>query len=379
MARDSSSVLADLWNRISGFALTVGGLALVLALGYVVYGLFGAADTLFGALQPGGAGRAAHQQVMRNMQLVGMVLTYGSIALALGVIARYWMFPEAGVGLVTAGLAFFFGLPFLVHSAAGAYPDTSRAPVENLLVGQFTLMGALFLGVGGLQLVVHTAQILLSRGGKRPGLSTDVSQGAFTEKKVEKRDQFLGPCWTLPFCRDSNKRVCPVLNRKKPCWVDGRGCYCDQNIVLMLSGDRGTRAPGRSVSGFVPAQALAGTQRQKSRAEKRTQCLGCPIYLHRQSQKYRLFAPSAIAAVLALILLNKQWVDEIWPETILAVGRAARSFALSSGTETGAVPGWALELSTNSGLEWMVLLIAGFMLVGYLLHGVEWALYKLGV
>lgn len=380
MQSASSGPLGDLWNRITGLALTAGAALLVLAVGYVAYGLFVAHDALFGALQQGGAGPAAYNQALHNMKLAGMALTVGAVCLAVGVLARYWMFPEAGVGLVTAGLAFFFGMPFLVRSAAQPYESARGADaMVELLVGQFTLVGAVLLGVGGIQLLVHTALVLLNRAGRRPRVSTDISQGAFTEKqKMERRDQFLGPCWTLPFCRDSAKRVCPVLNRKRPCWVDGRGCYCDQNIVLMLSGDRGGRVPGRGSQSFVPMQSLS-SQRQKTRAEKRTQCLGCPIYLHRQNQKYKAYAPSVIAAVLAVILVNKPWLDEAYPETILSVGRALRGFSLGGGADAPAIPTWATDLANQNGVEWMLLLIAAFLMVGYLLHGVEWALYKLGI
>jgi hypothetical protein len=247
--------------------------------------------------------------------------------------------------------------------------------VEDLLANQFTLIGLVFGAAGALQVLIQGVIAFVNRGARRPSLQTDISQGAFTNKKLEKQDKFLGPCWTLPFCRDSAKRVCPVLTRKRACWRDGRGCYCDQNIVLMLSGDRG-RTATRSAQGFVSMQSLTQT-RPKTAAEKRAQCLGCPIYLHRQNQKYRVFAPTCMLVVLGFIVLNKVWLDEAYPNAIRGAGRALRGF--SFGGSTADVPEWAQNLAGMQSVEWLLLFVVGLLIVSYLIHAVEWAVYKLGI
>ncbi len=169
-----------------------------------------------------------------------------------------------------------------------------------------------------------------------------------------------------------------MLHSRKPCWREGRGCYCDQNIVLMLSGERGPRVPGRSAQGFVSAHSII-SNKPKTPAEKRAQCLGCPIYLHRQGQKYRLFAPTVVVAVLATILVNKLWIDEIYPRAIQGLGRALRGFSFGTPSAAAAeVPQWAQDLSMQVGVQWLIDNVACLLAIGYLIHLVEWGLYKMG-
>jgi hypothetical protein len=358
------------------YVLVLAGAALALAVGYVCYGIFFASDSLFGAAR--GTPMAANfPQVYHNLQLACTVATIAGALVIVATLGRYWMSLETGVVLLLLGAVFAFGVPFLVDGSAANYPPQLRQQAQGLLDGQFVLIGIAFGALGALQLLIQGAIAFVNRAQRRPSIATDVSQGAFSGKKLEKQDKMLGPCWTLPFCRDSAKRVCPVLNRKRACWRDGRGCYCDQNIVLMLSGDRG-RTATRSAQGFVSMQSLTQT-RPKTAAEKRNQCLGCPIYLHRQNQKYRVFAPTSILVVIGFILLNKVWIDEAYPNAILAAGRALRGFSFSGGGAAKDVPEWAQNLAGMQGVEWILLFVLGLLVISYLIHVIEWALYKLGI
>jgi hypothetical protein len=376
MAREGGSPLGALWDAVMAYLLVLAGAAMALAVGYVAYGIFFASDSLFAPAR-GTPGAANFPQVYHNLQLACTVATIAGALVIAAALGRYWMFLETGVSLLLLGAAFAFGVPFLVHNSAGTYPPALRQQSENLLVNQFTLIGIVFGAVGAVQLLIQGVIAFISRAQRRPSIATDISQGAFTGKKLEKQDKFLGPCWTLPFCRDSAKRVCPVLNRNRACWRDGRGCYCDQNIVLMLSGDRG-RTATRSAQGFVSMQSLTQT-RPKTGAEKRAQCLGCPIYLHRQHQKYRVFAPTSIVVVLGLILLNKVWLDETYPNAVLGAGRALRGFSFSGGNQAAGVPEWAQNLAQMQSVEWILLFVIGLLVVSYMIHILEWALYKMGI
>jgi hypothetical protein len=377
MRRDGSSAVTDLKDAILSWVLLLSGIALVLAVGYILYGVFFASDSLFGAGLRSSQAAGNLPQVVHNLQLACTAVTIAGIVVLLAAMARYWMHAETGVFLLLIGGAFFFGVPYLVASSAESYRGLAKNQVVALLSSEFILIGAVFLGIAGIQVLIHSIIFIAGRAARKPGVTTDISQGAFTGKKMEKQDKFMGPCWTLPFCRDSAKRVCPVLHRGRPCWRDGHGCYCDQNIVMMLSGDRG-RAAARSAQGFVSMQSLSVT-RQKTAAEKRAQCLGCPIYLHRQNQKYRLFAPTCLVVVAGSILMNKVWIDEKYPEAVRGIGRALRGFSFSAGPNAPDVPAWAVNLSNMALVEWLLLFTVGLLVVGYLIHGVEWALYKLGI
>lgn len=368
-------------DAILSWVILACGVVLVVGIGYVCYGIFLAPDELFGAgLKETGVTGHQSQAILRNLGLACRAVRYASILGAAAVIARYWMFFEAGLALGGIGAGLFFGIPFLVQSAAADYPPKAKAAAEALLTGEFAVAGAVLLGVGATQLLVHSIMLFVSRAKRRPGVSTDISQGAFKEKKFERQDTFLGNCWQLPFCRDSVKRVCPVLHSRKPCWREGRGCYCDQGIVMMLSGDRGPRTPGRSAQGFVSMESLTAA-RPKTVAEKRAQCLGCPIYLHRQSQKYRLFAPTAVAAVIALVLLNIGRIDQVYPAMVRNAGLFLSRFSFTTPGAGGGqqVPEWAADLARQTSVEWLIVIVGGVLLVSYLIHGLEWALYKAGL
>src|SRR5947207_7216277 len=100
-ANSSSGPLGDLGDTIMSWLLLLGGAAAALALGYIAYGLFFAAEAVFGGA---GAQVANSQQILANLQLACTVLNLAGIALIVAALGRYWGFLETGAILLLVGL-----------------------------------------------------------------------------------------------------------------------------------------------------------------------------------------------------------------------------------------------------------------------------------
>jgi len=368
----------NLIDLVGNWGIYLGGLGIVVAAGWLLYGMLFTTTTFFGldptTQQP--LAPAARAVLLARMETMLRVLAIGAVTLAAGALVRYWACYETGIFLALLGAVLFFGTPFVLTATGSSVPEPVRRLTELMVLYYTRTAGMLLLVLAGLHLLLHSIWAFASRAQRRPTPHTDVSGGKLGGRPTEWRDRFLGPCWDLPYCRDQRYHICPVRHSKQPCWRRGRGCYCDSEIVLILSGERPWERR-RTAAGFVDPQSVVGTLPVDGET-KREQCLGCPIYLHHQEQKYRLAAPAAVLAVIGGIALFREQIHRLYPELMLGLGRVLGSFAHDPTADVG-VPRWAIEMAESSGFEWILIVIAGLLLVSYLLHAVEWALYRWGI
>ena len=359
--------------------LRVAAVLLVLITGYYIYGIVFKSNELFRAVTDTGQAFSAadFQRQLGNMELLTKILLFTSIMGILAAIARYYAVPETGVALLVIGFAMFFGMPFLIDNMGG--PEGGLKPAllklgdpRLYLKSRYTLTGALFLATGAIYLLAHALRFVTGLSRRRPRANAEAAKTAQQVRK--KQDVFLGPCWRLPFCRDTEKELCPVRKAKSPCWRSGRGCYCDQGIIMQLSG--GAQYGG--ATGYLSRSAPAAVARPKTRAEKREQCMQCPVYLHHQAQKYKLLAPASLLALVAFFGIYWNQLTTSWyPGAVGALGRAAGGF--NFGPSSNGVPGWANDMAHNPTMMWMLLAVIVVLALSYILHGVEWVLYRLGI
>ncbi|MBI3911838.1 MAG: hypothetical protein HY320_13025, partial [Armatimonadetes bacterium] len=282
-----------------------------------------------------------------------------------------------GIALAILGAGLFFGAPNLFQSSSAAIPEQVRNRALALILYHTHILSVAILAAAGLHLLVHAVLVFRDARQRRPLRRTDIAPGAFAGRPaLEKRDRFFGPCWNLPFCRDTVKRRCPILHSRQPCWRKGRGCYCDNEIVITLSGERlaGSRP---TAAGFIKPQEIQPRKVLDART-KRQQCLGCPIYLYHQDHKYRVLAPLVVLGVIAFVAYNKARLDALYPEVVRGLGRALSGLSYSPANRTG-VPAWAEDLAQTTGVEWLLLVVGTVLLIAYLVHAVEWILYKWGI
>ncbi len=360
------------------WGLRIAAVVLVAITGYYIYATLAQGDALYRGLAEGKAmGVADYQRHIGNMQILTRIMLLASIVLTVCAIGRFYGNAETGVVLALVGVGLFYGMPFIISSMGGPQAGLPRnlariGNARDFLPGQFAMAGLVMLTGGVLQLLGKAIQFGITARDRRPQANADAAKTANQVRK--KQDQFLGPCWNLPFCRDTEKKLCPIRQSKKPCWRTGRGCYCDQNIILTLSGGSVYNA-SRGSAGYLSRSATVA--RPKSLSEKREQCLQCPVYLHHQSQKYRVLAPGVMIGIVAAVAVYWGTISQLFPNAVLSFGRAVSGF--SFGTKAGEVPAWAADMAQTPALMWMVLGVLIMLLLAYSLQAVEWCLYRLGI
>jgi hypothetical protein len=368
----------EMFEGVLDWGLRIAALGLILITGYYVVATLMYGNQLFAAVGPDSRSMsvADFQRHLGNMELLTKLLLLASVLGIVCALGRFYQYPETGMVLLLLGALLFFGMPFLVDNMGGsAQLHRSLARLGDpraFLKGRYVLAGAAFAGAGALQLIAHGFLFVVSGRKRRPRPNEEAAKTAQQVKKPN--DKFLGACWELPFCRDTDKKLCPIRREKKSCWRTGRGCYCDQNVILTLSGGN-QYAASRGASGYLSYTATVA--RPKSLREKREQCLQCPVYLHRQSQKYKLLAPVSLIAAVGLVAYYWETVKNLYPDGMRAVGRALSNF--SFGGTVGGVPTWANDLAINQGIMWLLIIVGVVLLLAYLLQGLEWLLYRLGV
>jgi len=372
----------DALYGVMNAGLILGAIALVLITAYYIYGTVAQGDVLFRAQGPNGQPMSVqdYQRHIANMEMLTKGLLLASVVFVVCAVGRFYPYPETGLALIAVGGLFFFGTPYLMDNYGGQARKLPKSLAKlgapdpkSFLKAQFGLAGLGMAGTGGLVLLMHAVALVATAGKRRPRANPEAAQTANQVRKAN--DTFLGPCWTLPFCRDTEKKLCPIRQSKKPCWRKGRGCYCDQNVILTLSGGN-QYAASRGSSGYLSA-AASTMSKPKSLSEKRAQCLQCPVYLHHQGQKYKLLAPGSLILCIGALVYYWGQVMTFYPEGIHMLGRSLTTF--SFGGQVGTVPSWANDLASNQTIMWMLIIVAVMLVVSYLLHGVEWALYKLGI
>lgn len=381
MSERSGSIPAlDLLEVPFNWCLRIAAVVLVLITGYYVYGIVAQSSVLFQGMGADGRALAATDlaRTKTNMESLTQFLVLASLVLTISVLGRYYNYAEAGLALAVVGAALFFGIPLLIQNspgAAGKLPAMMRSmhfDPRLLLASKFGLAGLIAGGAGGVHLLIHGILFAIQSRDRRPKPNAEAAKTAASVRKSN--DKFLGPCWSLPFCRDTEKKLCPIRQSKSPCWRSGRGCYCDQNIILTLSGGS-QYAASRGSAGYLSRSATVA--RPKSMTEKREQCLACPVYLHHQQQKYRVMAPLSIIVSIVAIVYYWGVLSAGYPAAMLFLGRSLAG--LSFGTSTNGVPAWADELSKTTGMMYMLVGVSAMVAVAYFLQAVEWALYKLGI
>jgi hypothetical protein len=381
MRRQSSGALSALefLQGVMDWGLRLAGLVLIVVTGYYIYATVAHGAQLFQGMGANNQPMSPQdfQRHIANLEFLTKILLLASVVTVICAIGRYYPYPETGLALLFVGLLLFFAMPFLIDNVGSTGGDLPRAlrrfgDPRAYLKSRYGLAGSAFMGAGLVLLMFHAVMLVSRARERRPQPNAESARTAAQVRKAN--DQFLGPCWKLPFCRDTDKKLCPVRHSKQPCWRKGRGCYCDQNIILTLSGGS-QYAASRGAAGYLSRTATVA--RAKSFREKREQCLACPVYLHHQHQKYRLLAPLTLIGVIGAAALYWEPVSQAYPEAMLALGRALSGF--SFGSSTGGVPAWANDLARNAGIMWLIIAVVVLLLLAYLLQGVEWVLYRLGI
>ncbi len=351
------------WAQVvPGYASTIlkfSLLAMLLAIGYLLYGIFG-----------GYLSQPASERVVANIRLMGQVLIIsGSLsALCLIIITFAEIVFAVAAGIV--GLAMLWGTPFLI--ANNLRDPTSEVAGEIHLWA--TATGKAIIFIVSLRLL-YEIYLQLTRGSERRRRiqKEEVETAAPQAKKTETIWPWT-PCWQMPFCHTAIRDLCPAYKAHRTCWRYGSGCNCDPNLVeaVVRSGagaggarDAGTR---RVQEAYIRSDLEADTVRPQ---QKRTiPCSKCAIYNEHQRAKYRVINPIAIISTIVALIVLYPPLMTLYRGFVAASATLASRLTFSNEIDPRT---WFEYLDTPT-IRVFFVIILGLLILSYVLRAVEWAI-----
>jgi hypothetical protein len=185
-------------------------------------------------------------------------------------------------------------------------------------------------------------------------------------------------CWELHYCRGSLRDNCPRFLSGVSCWKKGSGCYCDQGLATRLLDELGAKARAEYAeeleSGRSRAQRARPTSRKSLKKQgKKAPCGECPIYLDHQKHKYRALSwlsyPLAAGIVgfsAEHIRLGYEWVEATLGSLLAKLQVLPHSISYRPYHEAS----WFSA-------EGAAVLLVGVLLLGVILHIMEFAVFRL--
>jgi len=347
---------------LAGYAGTVlkfSILAMLLATGYLLYGIFG-----------GYLNQPPTARVLANMRLVGQVLADSSSLSAVCLIIITFAEVAWSVIVGIVGLGFLLGTPFLISN--NLRNPSSEVAVQINFWG--TAAGKAIIVIVGLRLLYEIYLQLTQGTQRRREAPPEGIPTATTEKKKLKAILPWTPCWEMPYCHEAIKEMCPAYKARKTCWRYGSGCNCDPHLIdsLLRAGGLGGGARDaqtrRTQEAYVRSDLEADVVRP---GQKRTiPCSKCPIYNDHQRAKYKFVNPIAIIGTIVAIIAGYQPLMSLYHGFIGAFARLASRFTLGHQIDPSK---WFEYLDTPTVRAFFVIIL-GLLILSYVLRAVEWAI-----
>lgn len=279
-------VLSEIGLTYSELAFRWGTIVFVVALLYLVYGLYTLYNTGFGGLSAEDAAR-----FVRNFNLGVAAFKWSGAALIAACVIRYYNEQGTGQLLTLLGAAAYWGTPL----AIGFILPRTGPEISHSIVSGLQWLGKLCL-VPGISLLLYELVLGIKEAweGRRRVKAVKIPK----EDALDRKGEALGPalvCWNTCFCQPYVRDLCPRYVEKTPCWRRKEGCFCEDKIVF-----RALELKSDKSDFFRKMRHLLGTPADKgillTPALKRARCRKCPIYAEHQRMKYRLVVPLAFPA-----------------------------------------------------------------------------------
>jgi hypothetical protein len=364
------------FDDTAGGLFTLSALIFIAGLAYLLFGTWGGSFTV-----PNWNHSLHHDDRLRiigNISLCGEVMWGALVVATLAFLFLYYHEDFAGYSLLVLALILNVGLPYAtayIFSAREFAPSDATNTISAVLSSQAWLVG-----VPGLTLTVFNIGKSLIEGLSAARSRRSLLKfGQAAVKDIKPRNQFLGACWNLPYCKDGVRSKCPIFIQKRgPCWQNKRGCMCDQTILLIAQAPNWKQSVNSTVGkleGKTGALSMPELppQPQLSKEAKNERCRQCVIYNLHQEQKYKLVVGLVFAVVVAFIVVfNAQMLDftgRIFMEANDLIGH------LSITSDTS-------PLFPNGAPEFVVWLMLGsvmLVVISKLLQLVEYCCFKLKI
>lgn len=326
------------------------------ALIYVIYGFVSGFVSHYASFPP-----LAQQIILHKFHLALKVLAVGFCLLLTALVLRYLLSFEFAFLLLLSGLFLYFLVP-LIFGAFYPGQGFTNLPLARVLYTT-RLMGEISIVLAGLLFILGIGSLLHKRLAVRVFVREKETPPP-AHPSIPFLHRLLKPCWTTPYCRDFLIEFCPAYTKKTTCWKAGGGCLCDEAIVNRLLAQTSVRKPEKISS-------LKGTSQLMQRHE--LDCSKCPIYAEHQRQKYQLIAPFIPITIIAIFWFARAGIHNYYMSVAKFFDNLFSNLAYLPTTS-----GKVLSTLATPWLETTILVILALLLVGLLLHLLDYLVYSLG-
>jgi hypothetical protein len=347
-------------------------LAFVIALAYILYGIFSGA---LASMEP-----AQMQRVAANLVLMGQVMAAAGLLATVCIVMTTLeeMTFTMVAGIVGAGL--MFGMPILVASQLQNAASTPAGVINEWSRNA----GMAILFIVGLRVLYAVVDQIANAGARAQAKTEDDTTTVVTKSKEKKRRSLFrlwDPCWDMPYCHPAVREICPAYKAHKSCWRFGYGCNCDPTLIetLIRTGGASTgkgalkkTAEQRiTEEAYVRSDLDADTARIGS-SERTIPCSKCVIFIEHQRQKFRIINPIAIIATFVGLFFLYKPLTTVYGAVIDFM--AALLARLAYGTMVRPDQ-WVSYLNTPT-VKVFFFIFVGMIGLAYVLRAVEWAILK---
>jgi len=322
---------------------------------YIIYGFISGFVSHYGNFPP-----PAQQIILYKFSLALNLFEVGFCFLLAALFLRYLFSLELGFVLVLIGLFLYLAVPLIFgvfYIGGGIY----NPPLERLIRSAHFL-GITTIVLAGLIMLTAIGYLLHNRL-----VLKQIVVGKKTPSPPRKRSfslsHILKPCWDTPYCRDFLKEFCPAYSKRQSCWKAGGGCLCDEAIVNRLLAQTSVRRP----------ESVSTLRKTSQFMQKKMDCAKCPIYAEHQRQKYQLLAPLIPLAIIAIFWFAREGIHNYY----MSVARFFDNF-FSNLSYLPSAPGKVLGTLATPWLETTILVIIALLVIGILLHLLEYLVFSLG-
>lgn len=374
--RASKSFLGPIVFEAAVIGLRLALIASVLAVGYLLFGIFSGQLSQFSSLPT----HAARQTVLNNVHLAQNLLVYGLGAGALLAAFVYWYEETVGYILALIGAALYIGVPWVIAEGTGGGVSEQGNAAMAAALAAFTKAAYPVFIVGGLLIVrdmfARLVDAIQRRSAEAQG--TQYGTGAKKEVKPPRRTSILGKCWEGSYCREFVRVHCPIFQARQACWRVKRGCYCEEDIVATAT----SRASGLSATQLQMAPdprynllndpTPAKRRVELTMAQKQERCRNCIIYLDHQRQKYALLLPITI-----LVIVGGAYLMAPALRDLLRLGIGGMESAMARFSYSGTNKPTSFQFSQT--VEWVLIGALTVMVLSKALQTLEWAIFKIKI
>lgn len=288
LSRDMRVRLVFLNDLISKRCLQISIPVMLLAVGYLLFALFGGKMQHLMQMQ-----KVDRAYFVHSIDIAILALKWSSIVMVVSLVLRFFFDEALGQVMTVVGGLITCAVPSqhvhnLVYGVEGTKWLVARI-ISSLCILGFTIL------IPGVWLVLRDCVVRIWRAFSEKRELKDFLGDSFPTRP-KRTIRPMGQCWHMSGCRQFVREVCPAFQKKRSCWRLKTGCHCDENLILQaMAGKEANNEYHRKFLESLGAYGLRGAK--LSGSAKRARCRKCAIYAEHQIQKARVLSPLVFPGV----------------------------------------------------------------------------------